>query len=93
VSFSVLFVYMCTVLLPPGGYPIAVKYISSYQFGLFKVNSVQPVHLFGTNRAIRALTLADRGQGDLPSIKFYPHFKKNVSIICKVTCFKEQFAR
>ena len=22
-------VYMCTVLLPPGGYPIAVKYISS----------------------------------------------------------------
>jgi hypothetical protein len=29
VSFPVLFVcaYMCTVLLPPGGYPIAVKYI------------------------------------------------------------------
>jgi len=29
VSFSVLFVcvYMCTELLPPGGYPIAVKYI------------------------------------------------------------------
>jgi hypothetical protein len=23
-------VYMCTVLLPPGGYPIAVKYIISY---------------------------------------------------------------
>ena len=22
---------MCTVLLPPGGYPIAVKYIISYQ--------------------------------------------------------------
>jgi len=30
VSFSVLCVYMCTVLLPPGGYPIAVKYIISY---------------------------------------------------------------
>jgi len=28
VSFSVLF--MCTVLLPPGGYPIAVKYIVTY---------------------------------------------------------------
>jgi len=24
-------VYMCTVLLPPGGYPIAVKYIIPYQ--------------------------------------------------------------
>jgi len=23
---------MCTVLLPPGGYPIAVKYIISYRF-------------------------------------------------------------
>jgi len=23
-------VYICTVLLPPGGYPIAVKYIVSY---------------------------------------------------------------
>jgi hypothetical protein len=31
VSFSVLFVCMCTVLLPPGGYPTAVnKYIISY---------------------------------------------------------------
>jgi len=32
VSFSVLFVctYTCTELLPPGGYPIAVKYITSY---------------------------------------------------------------
>jgi len=28
VSFSVC-VYMCTVLLPPGGYPFAVKYIIS----------------------------------------------------------------
>jgi len=27
VTYSVLFVYMCTELLPPGGYPIAVKYI------------------------------------------------------------------
>jgi hypothetical protein len=34
VSFSVLFVCICvlycTVLLPPGGYPIAVKYIYIY---------------------------------------------------------------
>ena len=30
-SFSVLFVCICvTVLLPPGGYPIAVKYIISF---------------------------------------------------------------
>jgi len=27
---SLYCVYMCTVLLPPGGYPIAVKYIISY---------------------------------------------------------------
>jgi len=26
-------VYMCTELLPPGGYPIAVKYIISYRAG------------------------------------------------------------
>jgi len=30
VSFSVFCVYMCTEQLPPGGYPIAVKYIISY---------------------------------------------------------------
>jgi hypothetical protein len=30
VMFSVLFVYMCTELLPLGGYPIAVKYIIPY---------------------------------------------------------------
>jgi len=30
--FCIVFVYMCTELLPPGGYPIAVnKYIISYQ--------------------------------------------------------------
>jgi len=33
VSFSVLFVCTCTVLLPPGDYPFAVnKYIISYNF-------------------------------------------------------------
>jgi len=26
VVFCIVCVYMCTVLLPPGGYPIAVKY-------------------------------------------------------------------
>ena len=30
VTFSVLFVYICTKQLPPGGYPIAVKYIISF---------------------------------------------------------------
>jgi hypothetical protein len=28
---GIVCVYMCTVLLPPGGYPIAVKYIISYK--------------------------------------------------------------
>src|SRR5215475_28491 len=28
VALCIVCVYMCTVLLPPGGYPIAVKYIS-----------------------------------------------------------------
>jgi hypothetical protein len=30
----IVYVYMCTELLPPGGYPIAVKYIVSYQMPL-----------------------------------------------------------
>jgi hypothetical protein len=33
VSFSLLFVCICTVPLPPGGYPIAGKYIISYHTG------------------------------------------------------------
>jgi len=31
VVLCIVCVYMCTVLLPPGGYTIAVKYIISYQ--------------------------------------------------------------
>ena len=31
VVLCIVCVYMCTVLLPPGGYPIAVKYIIPYQ--------------------------------------------------------------
>jgi len=31
VVLCIVFMYMCTVLLLPGGYPIAVKYIISYQ--------------------------------------------------------------
>jgi len=30
VVLCIVCVYMCIVLLPPGGYPIAVKYIISY---------------------------------------------------------------
>ena len=30
VVICIVCVYMCTVLLPPGGYPIAVKYIKSF---------------------------------------------------------------
>jgi hypothetical protein len=31
-------VYMCTELLPPGGYPIAIKYIISYHFNDYNEN-------------------------------------------------------
>jgi magnesium-transporting ATPase (P-type) len=31
VVHCIVCVYMCTVLMPPGGYAIAVKYIISYQ--------------------------------------------------------------
>jgi len=31
VVLCIVYVYMCTVLLPPGGYPTAGKYIISYQ--------------------------------------------------------------
>jgi hypothetical protein len=34
-SLHCLCVYMCTVLLPPGGYPIAVKYIMSCHIILY----------------------------------------------------------
>jgi hypothetical protein len=34
-SLYFLCVYMCTELSPPGGYPIAVKYIISYQLHTF----------------------------------------------------------
>jgi hypothetical protein len=30
VVLCIVCVYMCTELLPPGGYPIAVKYVISY---------------------------------------------------------------
>ena len=30
VVLCIVYVYVCTVLLPPGGYPLAVKYIISY---------------------------------------------------------------
>jgi hypothetical protein len=33
---------MCTVLLPPGGYPIAVKYIKSYHMSLI-INFIIPI--------------------------------------------------
>ena len=34
VVLCIVCVYMCTVLLPPGGYPIAVKYIIYYVFNI-----------------------------------------------------------
>ena len=39
VVLCIVCVYMCTELLPPGGYPIAVKYIISY--------IILPVVLYG----------------------------------------------
>jgi hypothetical protein len=35
VVLCIVSVYMCTELLPPGGYPIAVKYIVSYHYKQF----------------------------------------------------------
>jgi len=44
VVLCIVCVYMCTEILPPGGYPIAVKYIISYNFSkyfpLFLVNQL-----------------------------------------------------
>jgi hypothetical protein len=42
VVLCIVYVYMCTELLPPGGYPIAVKYIISYRIkrGMEKKKSV-----------------------------------------------------
>jgi len=35
VVLCIVCVYMCTELLPPGGYPIAVKYIISYHTKIY----------------------------------------------------------
>jgi hypothetical protein len=48
VKFSVLFVCMCIELLPPGGYPIAVKYIISYIITIATVIKIHTV-LFGVD--------------------------------------------
>jgi hypothetical protein len=40
VTFSVLFVYTSSELLPPGGYPIAVKYIISYTISAAPLSTV-----------------------------------------------------
>jgi len=55
-------VYMCTVLLPPGGYPIAVKYIISYHIKMSKTEvaeeskhtflSYMQKNFFPENRAV-----------------------------------------
>jgi hypothetical protein len=39
VFLCIVWVYMCTVLLPPGGYPIAVKYIISYHISYHNIIS------------------------------------------------------
>jgi hypothetical protein len=42
VFLCIVFVYMCTVLLPPGGYPIAVnKYITSYNNSSFQTGPLK----------------------------------------------------
>ena len=41
VVLCIVCVYMCTVLLPPGRYPIAVKYIIAYSECLFVVVDIQ----------------------------------------------------
>jgi len=56
VVLCIVCVYMCTVLLPPGGYPIAVKYIiyfshaSRLPIEKFSVNLIHPIfHSRATN--------------------------------------------
>ena len=41
VVLCIVCVYMCTELLPPGGYPIAVKYIISYIISISKITPRQ----------------------------------------------------
>jgi hypothetical protein len=43
-------VYIFTVLLPPGGYPIAVKYTVSKH--IFDVEHIEQLHVSAFNKAI-----------------------------------------
>jgi hypothetical protein len=54
VSFSVLFVllYMCTELLPRGGYSIAVKYIISYHILHHIISYIISYHIYHINHII-----------------------------------------
>ena len=52
VLYFIVCVYMCTVLLPTGGYPIAVKYIISY-------------HIIPYQYALTSIQLTNRHQGGL----------------------------
>jgi len=45
VVLYIVCVYMCTELLPPGGYPIAVKYIISYIISVPLQSCSHSVHM------------------------------------------------
>ena len=44
-------VCMCTALLPPGGYPIAVKYIIPYNF----ISYIISYHIYGVGKTLLTL--------------------------------------
>jgi hypothetical protein len=50
VILCIVYVYMCTVILPPGGYPIAVEYTMSKH--IFDVEHIYQLHVSGFNEAI-----------------------------------------
>jgi len=59
VVLCIVCVYMCIVPLPLGGYPIAVKYIISYQYDRTKwQHSVHEINIWMDARTQRLMTEA-----------------------------------
>ena len=59
VVLCIVCVYMCTELLPPGGYPVAVKYIISYKnFISYNARDMDDIELHDNNLRQTACTSA-----------------------------------
>jgi len=57
VVLCIVCVFRCTVLLPPGGYPIAVKYIKSYHRSYYII----PYHKHKYSTACKTQTPVQKG--------------------------------